>query len=189
MKKVLIISVFLIFAACSNGYFGITGVILSDNLEYYKGAIPNSFYTQNYMGERALKVTGKPWMIVKYERSTHHILDFAFGLSEITQSNVGEDPIPYPTASADMIMHSKKLNLKGPIALLVCWPVTTNVLDQEIYNGSLGAGGVIFYYNHYGYTFYTFSYLPAGSMVGGAKNLDGTGIETLTGIDFNLLRQ
>lgn len=189
LKIILLLAATLSFSGCEKGYLGIVGVKLAGNgnYEYYTGAIPNSYYRQNYMGERAMMITGKPFMVVKYDRTSHEILDFEFGLSEVTQTVVGANPIPEPTLDAGSIDYHKKLNLVSPVVLLVNWPVTA--WGETITNGSLDAGGVIFYYRAYGATYYTFSYLPAGSMTGGAVNLDGTGIETDSENSFNLLRQ
>jgi len=185
----LLVFIVLTFTACDKGYLGLSGYLISGangNLEYYTGSIPNFYYRQNYMGDNALKVSGKPWMVIKYERTTHNIIDFEFGLSQVTQTTVGANPIPEPTIDASTIDYHKKLNLVNPVVLLVNWPVTAE--KATITNGSLGAGGVIFYYNQYGATKYTFSYLPAGSMIGGAVNLDGTGVGTDNLSSFNMLK-
>ena len=126
-------------------------------------------------------------MVVKYSSSDHHIIDFEFGLSEITQTQIASPAAaPEPTIDASSIDYQKKLKLSNPVVLLVNWPVTAE--NQTVTNGSLNAGGVIFYYDQYGATKYTFSYLPAGSMTGGAVDEDGTGIETDTQSSFNMLK-
>ncbi len=197
---ILIFASILSLTGCEKGYLGIAGVGISggvnSNLEYYKGAIPNSCYSYNYMGDRALKITGKPFMVVKYERSTHYITDFEFGLSEATQTSIGPGPnaIPQPTIDASGLDCYKKCGLKNPVVLLVNYPVATaswSGSNVTIKNGSLGAGGVIFTYTSpYTKDLWTFSYLPAGSMTGGVVMGDGTGVETDDPkISFNLLRQ
>jgi hypothetical protein len=152
--------------------------------EYYKGAIPNSYYIINMYGERALKVTGKPFMILKYTKLTHYILDCEFGLSEITQSQIsGTQGEPWePTLDASMF--EKKLNLVSPVDLLVEWTLDT----RTITNGSLGAGGVIFSFSDVIGITWTFSYLPAGSLTGGVKNLNNYGMETDSENSFVLNR-
>ncbi|MFA4853213.1 MAG: hypothetical protein WC599_11895 [Bacteroidales bacterium] len=158
--------------------------------EFYRGSIPNSYYMYNYMNERALKVTGKPFMVVKYDRLTHDIIDFEFGLDEVTQSAIPGASVsapPEPTLNASSIDYKDKFNLKSPVDLLVNWPVTA--WGDNITNGLLGAGGSFFSYSAYGCK-WKFSYLPAGSMTGGVTILDYIGgRETDTESSFNMLKQ
>lgn len=190
MKKhfflILIFASIVSFSGCEKGYFGAAGVLLSGgakNLEYYKGDLPCTFYRRNYNDDRCRKIVGIPWMVIKYNRSDHFIVDFEFGLSEVLQIATASPSYPEPTLDASTIDYHRKLKLVDPVVLLVNWPVTA--WNETITNGSLGAGGVIFYYNT-GATKYTFSYLPGGQITGGADNLDGTGIETDTKMDFDM---
>ncbi|MBS4057673.1 MAG: hypothetical protein KGZ82_10190 [Bacteroidales bacterium] len=157
--------------------------------EYYKGAIPNSYYIYNFMEERALKVSGKPFMVVKYDKITHNILDFEFGLSEVTQTAVPGASFgvaPEPTLDASSIDYQEKLGLVSPVDLLINWPVTA--WGYQITNESLNGGGLSFSFSGYG-SKWTFSYLPAGSMTGGAVILDyTTGRETDAANSINMLR-
>ena len=189
MKLTVIIAAILMLTACKKGYLGLTGFEIAGggkNLEYYVGKIPNSYYYRNDDGNLSLQVTGKPWMVVKYNPSDHHIIDFEFGLSEVTSTILDGASSPEATLDASTIDYCNKLKLVSPVALLVNWPVTA--WGGTVTNGSLGAGGVIFYYTFNGNTKYTFSYLPAGSMVGGAENLNGWGLETQTLSSFNMLK-
>ena len=193
MKKILIFAVILCLTACDKGYLGLSGYLISGangNLEYYTGAIPNTCYAHNYNGDRALKITGKPWMVIKYDKSTHNIIDFEFGLSEATQTEIASPGAAlFPTIDASSIDYHKKLGLANPVVLLVNWPVTSE--KATITNGSLGAGGVIFYYNDKDFELkWTFSYLPAGSMVGGVVMTGGydLGVETDALNSFNMLK-
>jgi len=193
MKKyvtnILIIAFILSLTACEKGYLGMSGVLISggaSNKEYYKGVIPCSFFRRNYNGDRCRQITGIPFMVLEYDRTDHHITDFEFGLCEVTQTALATPSIPEPTMDASNLDCYKKLDLEDPVVLLVNWPVTA--WGGTVTNGSLGAGGPIFYYNSYGSTKYTFSYLT-GQITGGAENLDGTGIETDTMMDFDMEKQ
>ncbi len=190
LQKLLLLAVLLSFASCEKGYMGFTGYLLSGadgNVTLYQGAIRNTYYRQNFMGDKATMIMGKPFMAVKFDKTSNKVLDFEFGLSEVLQSAVGPNSIPEPTMDADNIDYQKKLNLKSPVALLVNWPVTA--WDQTITTSTLSDGGYTFSYRSYGATKFTFSYLPAGIITGGAENLDGTGIETETESTFNMLEK
>jgi hypothetical protein len=91
--------------------------------ELWKGSIQNSYYALNMYGQRASKVTGKPFMVVKYDNITLEILDCQFGLSEVTQENVPSDfgVAPEPTLDASTIEHHSELGLVGPVVLPVGW--------------------------------------------------------------------
>jgi len=97
----------------------------AEGYQYWKGDIPNSYYLLNIYGERARKVTGKPFMVLTYDRISLEITDCEFGLSEVTQEaipNPSNFPAPpEPTLDANTIYFHEKLDLKSPVALLVCW--------------------------------------------------------------------
>lgn len=180
---------FLFIAGCEKGYFGAAGVALSGGLgnkQYYKGKIPCSFYRRNWEDERATMVTGIPFMVLKIDKSTDKVIDFEFGLSDVTQTTINYPAVPEPTMDGSDLDCFNKLDLKNPIVLLVNWPVTA--WDETITNGSLNAGGPIFYYNSYGTTKYTFSRLT-DQITGGAENLDGMGVETETMMDFDMFKK
>ena len=159
-------------------------------LEYYKGAIPNSFYTYNFMDERALQVSGKPFMVVKYDKLTHNILDFEFGMSEVVQTKVPGVSIaapPEPTIDGSKLDYAAKFGLKNPVVLLVNWPSTA--WGGVVTNGILSVGGPAFFYYSGNGSKWSFSYLPAGSMTGGVEIINSvTGYETLAANSFNLLK-
>lgn len=159
----------------SNGTGGAEGY------QYWKGDIPNSSYFLNIYGERALKVTGKPFMVLTYDRISLEITDCQIGLSEVTQeaipnpSNFPE--APYPTLDANMIYFHEKLDLKSPVALLVSWNVNlpggvskspiTNGVQNFSFRSGYCVGGV-------GYTEeWRFNY-TSDLMTGDVKNLDTT---------------
>ncbi len=93
--------------------------------EYWKGDIPNACYILNCDGERALKLTGKPFMVLTYNKITHEIIDFEFGLSEVIQqglSTKNKSPVfPEPTLYAENFFYQEKLDLKSPVISLVGW--------------------------------------------------------------------
>lgn len=185
---IIIAALMTIAPSCDKNFLENSTSLLSggdanSNYEYYKGVIPNSCYS-TIQGERAVKITGKPFMAVKYERATHRILDFDFGLSEVTQTLL-TGVVPVPAIDISAISYRDKLNLVGPIISLVNWPTA---FGETVTNGSLNAGGYWFYYSGHG-TKWSFSYLPAGSMTGGAVWLGGEGYETDKENSFNMLRQ
>lgn len=144
-------------------------LISGNRYEYWKGDIPNTYYCLNMWGERALKVTGKPFMCVKYNPVNHEILDIEFGLSEVVQEHLptpsGDPAAPEPTLAAENISYYKKLNLKSPVVLLLNWPVATA-------NGAITNGVQSFKVQH---TMpreeYNFIYTSL-QMEGDVKNLD-----------------
>ncbi|MHB9097222.1 MAG: hypothetical protein ACYC5X_05305 [Syntrophales bacterium] len=169
------------------------------DFQLWKGAIPNSYYVLNTYGERARKVTGKPFMVVKYNNITLEIIDCEFGLSEVTQvamSNPSNMPAPpEPTLSATSIDYHSQFNLQGPVALLVTWsfksPITLpNGLPIKINSGALfsfktgsSPGGV-------GYNKQWSFSQDSVSMTGGVNNIDTyyyLGIESDTIKSFNLI--
>lgn len=107
--------------------------------QYWKGDIPNSYYTLNFYGERARKVTGKPFMVLTYDKITLQITDCEFGLSEVTQvaiTNPSNSPAaPEPTLEAGSIDYQTKLNLKSPVDLIVGWKSKSSINNGSL-NGS-----------------------------------------------------
>ncbi|MDO8500227.1 MAG: hypothetical protein Q7S20_00105 [Gemmatimonadaceae bacterium] len=147
----------------------------------WKGSFRESFYDLNIWGERARIVTGKPFMVVKYNKITSDILDCEFGLSEVTQQAIpGFDPAPpYPTLSATTIDYHSELNLQGSVALCVGWsskssitlpngsPIKINSSAIFSFKNGSSPGGV-------GYNAqWSFSQTNI-TMVGGVKNIDTT---------------
>jgi hypothetical protein len=163
---------------------------------YWTGAIPNSYYLLNIYGERGLKISGKPFMILKYDKVTLEIIDCEMGLSEVTQTGIvtpSDFPVPpEPTLDASTFSYASKLGLKSPVDLLVQWNITgyatKSVINNGVQNFSFktgnSPGGIG--YNEEWY----FSYNNV-SMVGGVTNLDQTyymGGESDNNA-FNLLKQ
>lgn len=174
-KRLLLFSFLLVLFSCS-----LTDENTTDEnfgYKYWTGAIPNSYYLLNIYGERGLKVTGKPFMVVKYDKVTLKILDCEFGLSEVTQTGIttahGLAVAPQPTLDAATIDYKDKLGLKSPVDLMVSWNITGFATKSELTNGvqnfsfkrGSSPGGVG--YNEE----WTFSYNNS-SMVGGVKNID-----------------
>jgi hypothetical protein len=129
-------------ASCSNGatnYPTCTTTTGTVGYQYWKGDIPNSYYTLNFYGERARKVTGKPFMVLTYDKITLQIIDCEFGLSEVTQvaiTNPSNSPAaPEPTLDAGSIDYQTKLNLKSPVDLIVGWRSKSSINNGSL-NGS-----------------------------------------------------
>lgn len=57
----------------------------ADNYEYWNSPTDSSYYLLNSGGKRAVKVTGKPFMVLTRDRISLDITDCEFGLSEVTQ--------------------------------------------------------------------------------------------------------
>lgn len=111
------------------------------NYEYWKGDIPNVCYILNMVGERALKLTGKPFMVLTYNRITHEIVDFEFGLSEVTQEGLSTKaklPVFWePTLDAGGFNYREKLDLKSPVLIFVGWNISVPgyTSNKSITNG------------------------------------------------------
>lgn len=114
--------------------------------EYWRGDIPNTFYWLNIYGDRALQVTGKPWMVIKRDPISLKILDLEFGLSEVTQQQLPNPnnlpSAPYPTVSASSIDYASRLglDLTKPVALCVGWRSATNLVNG-VQNITFNHGG------------------------------------------------
>lgn len=151
----------------------------STGYQLWVGSMPNSYYILNIYGERGRQISGKPFMVVKYDKVSLKILDCEFGLSEVTQTGIstpsGINVAPEPTLDAGTIDYQKDLGLKSPVDLLVSWNITGYATKSEIVNGvqnfsfkrGSSPGGVG--YNEQ----WTFSYTNV-TMVGGVKNIDNT---------------
>ena len=179
--SVVIILLFSTFYGCKKD--------LNYGYAFYQGAIPNTYYRFNYNGERAVAVSGKPFLVVKYDRVNHNVYDIEFGFSEVTQKIIDAGGIYEPTLDASSIDYQKKFDLKSPVALLVNWPITAWGLGS-IQNGVFDKSGYTFTFED-GNTSWTFSYLPAGSMTGGAVLLDDyyyEGVETDKENSINMLK-
>jgi hypothetical protein len=201
----------ILIICCVLGFAGVAGLISlphislpggggdgAEDYQYWKGEIPNSYYLLNIYGERAAKVTGKPFMILKYDKVTLEITDCEFGLSEVTQegiSNPSDTPAPpEPTLDAEVIDFHEKLGLKSPVDAIVSWNINLpGGVSKSITNGvqqfsfihptnGIGPGS-----NSEKWTFvYT-----SGIMTGGVENIDTyyyMGRESETNA-FNLLKQ
>jgi hypothetical protein len=140
--------------------------------EYWRGDIPNSFYWLNIYGDRALQVTGKPWMVIKRDPVSLRVLDLEFGLSEVTQTplaNPNNMPsAPYPTISPSYIDYASRLglDLTKPAALCVRWQPATNLVNG-VQNISFTHGGSASNPTEQ----WNFSFLTLEQW-GGVKNLD-----------------
>ncbi len=67
--------------------------------KYFKSDATVTFYRYNLLGQKALEITGKPFMIVKYLRiSNEYATDCYFGLSEVVETDIpGVAPVPHDT--------------------------------------------------------------------------------------------
>jgi hypothetical protein len=135
---------------------------------FWKGDIPNSCYSLNMDGERGIKITGKPFMILNYDPVSGVVKGCEFGLSEVTQEPLqtpsGDPAFPEPTLDATALDYSEKLNLKSPVVLLIGWeaPITT----YEEFSSGLWQFSVKKSREEYRFNFNT------GLMEGDVKNLD-----------------
>jgi hypothetical protein len=144
--------------------------------EYWKGDFPNFFYVVNIYGEKSVKVTGKPWLVIKRDPVSLLVLDCEFGLSEVTQTNLPTDSKfaapPEPTLAASTIDFHDKLQLDAtkPVVLGVGWGTKATLVNsfqgfsftQGSSPGGVGANEK-----------WTFSYIGL-NMSGGVKNIDLT---------------
>ena len=177
LNALFVFSLLFISGGCGggNGSDGTT----TDNTgpisyKYYQGSIPNSFYVLNIYGEKARKVTGKPFMVVKYNNINLDILDCELGLSEVTQTSVSNPSNfpapPEPTLDAATIDYHSIFGLQGPVVLLVGWYSKSGITNgSQMFSFKKGSspGGVG--YNEQ----WSFSYNNA-SMTGDVKNIDTT---------------
>ncbi|HEX7608954.1 MAG TPA: zinc ribbon domain-containing protein [Candidatus Cryosericum sp.] len=92
----------------------------ADNYEYWNSPTDSSYYLLNSSRVPAVKVTGKPFMVLTRDRISLDITDCEFGLSEVTQEG-GDEGFPEPTLNAEMIDFHEKLGLKSPVDLIVSW--------------------------------------------------------------------
>ena len=148
--------------------------------QYWIGDIPNTYYRLNFLGERARQVTGKPYMVIKYNNITQEIIDLEFGLSEVTQVELAHEEgfvaAPVPTLNAESIEFYEKLGLKSPVVVLVDWnsPPVSGGPVKQINNGfqqfsfvwsTAGPGGIEVGDN------WIFTY-TSSIMTGGCTNID-----------------
>lgn len=144
---------------------------------YWVGDIPNSYYLFNIMGEKGRKITGKPFMVLKYNRVSLLILDCEMGLSEITQAGIatpsGLNVPPEPTLDIINIDFKDKLGLKSPVDLLVTWNSSLYATKDSIINGfqnftfrTKGGGPGVIYGAEWKFTYNNIT------LIGGVKNID-----------------
>lgn len=144
--------------------------------EYWKGAIPCNYYSLNIYGDRALKVTGKPWMVIKRDPITLLVLDCEFGFSEVTQVQVPNSNnmpgSPEPTLAATAIDYYARLQLDTtkPVTLGVGWgskPTLVNGVQTFTFKVGSSPGGVGYNEN------WSFSLLSL-TLWGDVTNIDKT---------------
>jgi hypothetical protein len=143
---------------------------------YWVGEIPNSYYLFNIMGEKGLKITGKPFMVSKYNKVSLLILDCEIGLSEIMQAGIatlsGLNVPPEPTLDISSIDYKDKLGMKSLVDLLVTWSSTfyatkDTVNDfQNFYFQTKGGEPGVKYDEAWKFTYNNVT------MIGGMKNID-----------------
>lgn len=180
MKALIALMCMVPFLAGCGGSGGSSGSTSSGGgapapiYEMWTGAIPCTYYSLNIYGDRALKITGKPWMVIKKDGITQVILDCEFGLSEVTQTqlpNSHDQPgSPEPTVAVTSIDYYRNLNLDTtkPATLCVTWgsksAITNGVQNFSFRMGS-SPGGV-------GYNeSWAFSYLST-TLWGDVTNID-----------------
>lgn len=125
---------------------------------FLKGDIENFYYILDVNGNQLHKVVGKPFMVVEYDRVTDAPLKCEFGcLSEAKNVYLPgcEAPIPEPFMSASVLSYADRLDLKGPIDLLLNWELVTT-------HSELSGGGYEFTVvkpeNYWGQETYHFVY-------------------------------
>ncbi len=148
----------------------------SSGFQYWKGSMVNSYNRFNFYGEPALTVSGKPWMIVKYDSVNNKVLDCEFGLSEVTQTQDPQyDPAaPEPTLSASSIENYDKMGLVSPVDLMVTWNSEYETHNKTIVNGVQEFSFESNYVSAYSVGFaeaWDFTY-TSDTMVGDVTNID-----------------
>jgi len=108
----------------------------AEGYQYWKSNDNASYYLLDFDGKQATKVTGKPFLVLTYDKISLEITDCEFGLSEVTQEIIAEGGIPEPTLDAEMIDFHEKLGLKNPVDLCVSWNVDLpGGVSKSIING------------------------------------------------------
>jgi hypothetical protein len=140
--------------------------------QLWKGEMPSTFYSSDIFGVAgALKNTGKPFMIIKYNNITQEILDLEFGISEYSFVNLTDVPaIPFAClVDLNDQMYHQELSLKPLVTVLVNWNTpsgpwgegSTKTIVQGVQQISFDYGG-----NHW-----IFNYTNIG-MIGGVTTFD-----------------
>jgi hypothetical protein len=101
----------------------------AEGYQYWKSNDNASYYLLDFYGEQTTRVTGKPFLVLTYDKITLDITDCEFGLSEVTQEIIADGGIYEPTLDAGTIDFHDKLGLKSPVDLCVSW------LSKSIVNG------------------------------------------------------
>lgn len=152
----------------------------AEGYQYWKSNDNASYDLFNIYGDKARRVTGKPFLVLTYDKISLEITDCEFGLSEVTQeaiSNPNDFPAPpEPTLDASAIDFHEKLGLNSPVDLCVSWNIDLpgGISKSEIINGvqqfsflhpanAIGPGG--------NSEKWIFNYTSV-SMTGGVTNLD-----------------
>ncbi len=152
--------------------------------ELWKGSIACTYYSLNIYGDRAVQVTGKPWMVIKRDPITLLVQDCEFGFSEVTQAQIPNADnfagTPEPTLAATSIDYCTQLQLDTtkPATLCVGWgskPTLANGVQTFTFHVGSSPGGV-------GYNeSWNFSLLSS-TLWGDVTNIDKT---YYLGIDSN----
>lgn len=167
---------------------------------YWKGPIPGSYYVLNIDGIRATKVTGKPWMVLEYDKISGDIIDLEFGLSEVTIERVSNlSAITPPMVEASWVDFAEKLGLKGPVDMIVTW--NNYSISAVSHSGITYGPGTFSFRNGSSVNRYqeewTFTYSKVADfnrMVGGVKNIVDIENDIIFGRDsepqaFQLMKQ
>jgi hypothetical protein len=109
----------------------------AEGYQYWKSNDNASYYLLDFYGEQTTKVTGKPFLVLTYDKITLDITDCEFGLSEVTQEIIADGGIYEPTLDAGTIDFHEKLSLKSPVDLCVSWSINLPGGDNKstIING------------------------------------------------------
>lgn len=167
----------LSLAACKGSSTSSNGTGGADGYQYWESNDNASYYLLDFYGNRATKVTGKPFLVLTYDKISLEITDCEFGLSEVTQELITSTGIYEPTVDSSTIDFHQKLDLKSPVDLAVSW----NVNLPGGVNKSITNGVQQFSFLHPANAIgpgknserWTFNYTNT-SMTGGVTNLDNT---------------
>ncbi len=152
--------------------------------ELWKGSIASTYYSLNIYGDRAVQVTGKPWMVIKRDPITLLVLDCEMGLSEVTQvqipnaNNFAGSPEPTMAATSIDYCTQLQLNTTKPVTLCVGWgskPSLVNGVQNFTFKVGSSPGGV-------GYNESWYFSLLSTTLWGDVTNIDNT---YYLGIDSN----
>lgn len=177
----VLLSLFLAVSLTSCGGKGGSSSTSSDGTggteayQYWKSNDTASYYLLDYDGNQATKVTGKPFLVLTYDKISLEITDCEFGLSGVTQELITQTGTYEPTLDSSTIDFRQKLGLRSPVDLAVSWNVDVpGGVSKSIVNG-VQQFSFVYPANGIGPSKnlekWTFNYTNT-SMTGGVTNID-----------------